>query len=181
MSLREYAAQMARQVCEPAAVLIGVSFGGMLVQEMAEFVKPSRVIIISSIKCTKEMPRRLLLARNPRLHKLLPTRLVNNVDVLARYAFGDPVGKRLRLYDRYLAMRDITYLDWAIDRIVNWEREEPLPGLVHLHGDRDAVFPIAYIGPCTKVPGGTHTMIIHRYRWFNERLPAIILQDRSSI
>ena len=181
MTLREYAAQMARHVAHPSPVLIGVSFGGMLVQEMAEIVNPALIIIISSIKCNREMPRRLLVARYTKLHKLLPTRLVNNVDVLARYAFGDPVSKRLRLYDRYLGMRDITYLDWAIDRIVNWEREEPLPGVVHIHGDQDAVFPFAHIGPCIAVPGGTHTMIIHRYRWFNERLPAIILQDRGSI
>lgn len=181
MTLREYAARMARQIAHPAPVLIGVSFGGMLVQELAEFVQPARVIIISSIKSRYEMPRRLLVARYTKLHKLLPTRLVNNVEVLARYAFGDPVGKRLRLYDRYLAMRDIAYLDWAIDRIVHWDREEPLPGLVHIHGDQDAVFPFPCIGPCITVPGGTHTMIIHRHRWFNERLPAIILQDRSSI
>jgi hypothetical protein len=53
--------------------------------------------------------------------------------------------------------------------------------LVHIHGDKDAVFPYTYIGACIRVPGGTHTMIIHRYKWFNERLPAIILEDRSSI
>lgn len=181
MSLRDYAARMARQVTHKAPVLIGVSFGGLLVQEMAEFVQPRQVIIISSIKCRYEMPRRLLVARFTRLHKLLPTSLVNQVEVLARFAFGDPVKKRLHLYQRYLAMRDPAYLDWAIDRIVNWERETPLPGLVHLHGDRDSVFPIAYIGPCTHVPGGTHTMIIHRFRWFNEHLPAIILHNRSSI
>ncbi|HSR60149.1 MAG TPA: alpha/beta fold hydrolase [Robiginitalea sp.] len=181
MTLRQYAARMAEEISHPAPVLIGVSFGGMLVQEMAEFVHPRRIIIISSIKCRQEMPRRLLLARYTRLHKLLPTSLVNQLELLTRFAFGDPVKKRLELYQRYLAMRDTAYLDWAIDRIVNWEREESLPGLVHLHGDRDPVFPFAYLGPCIRVPGGTHTMIIHRFRWFNERLPAIILQDRSSI
>ncbi len=181
MTLRQYAAQMAGQITHRSPVLIGVSFGGMLVQEMAEFVQPRQVIIISSIKCRHEMPRRLLLARVTRLHKILPTSLVNQVDILARFAFGDPVKKRVHLYQRYLAMRDPAYLDWAIDRIVNWDREAALPDLVHLHGDRDSVFPYAYIGPCIPVPGGTHTMIIHRFRWFNEHLPAIILQDRSSI
>ena len=181
MSLSGYAELMCRQIEHANPVLIGVSFGGMLVQEMAGFVQPSRVIIISSIKTVDEMPRRLLVARYTKLHKLLPTGLLDNVEVLARYAFGEPVQKRLKLYERYLAMRDKRYLDWAIDRIVHWDRKSAVAGLVHIHGDKDVVFPYAHIGPCIRVPGGTHTMIIHRYKWFNERLPAIILEDRSSI
>lgn len=181
MHLSDYAQAMAAKVYHAAPVLIGVSFGGMLVQEMAAYLNPRQVIIISSIKSHREMPRRLLLARYTKLHKLLPTSLLDNVEVLARYAFGDPVKKRLKLYERYLAIRDKQYLDWAIDQIVHWEKEIPMPGIIHIHGDKDAVFPHAYIASCTTVKGGTHTMIIHRAKWFNERLPAIILQNPSSI
>ncbi len=181
MDLGDYARRMSEQVKEANPVLIGVSFGGMLVQEMTRFLDVRKVIIISSVKCRREMPRRLLIARYTKLHKLLPTSLVNNVDVLARYAFGESLGKRLKLYERYLGVRDTAYLDWSIDQIVNWAREEPVPGLVHLHGEKDAVFPMVYVGDCIPVPGGTHTMILHRHRWLNERLPAIILQDGSSI
>ena len=180
-SLQDYARQMAQNVTHPDPVLVGVSFGGMLVQEMAAFLNARKVIIISSIKTRKEMPRRLLVARYTKLHKLLPTSLLNNVEVLSRYAFGDPVNKRLKLYEKYLAVRDKRYLDWAIDQIVNWERDTALSGLVHIHGEKDAIFPIQYIGECIRVRGGTHTMIIHRYKWFNERLPAIILQEQRSI
>ncbi len=180
MTLTEYAARMAEKVTRPNPVLVGVSFGGMLAQEMAGYLQPRKTIIISSIKCRSEMPRRLLVARYTRLHKLLPTGIISNVEVLARLAFGDPVKKRLQLYERYLAVRDKTYLDWALDRIVHWERDTPIPGLVHIHGDCDSVFPMAHIGPCIRVPGGTHTMILHRHRWLNEHLPAIILQDDSS-
>ena len=181
MSLREYARRMSEFVTHPDPVLLGVSFGGMLVQEMMTYLNPRKVIIVSSIKCLGEMPRRLLLARYTRLHKLLPTGMINNVEVLARFAFGDPVRKRLELYERYLGMRDKTYLDWSIDRIVHWDRQLPEPGLVHIHGERDSVFPMGYIGACLPVPGGTHTMIIHRHKWFNERLPSIILHDAGTI
>ena len=101
MSLSQYAETMCRQIAHPNPVLIGVSFGGMLVQEMARYIQPSRVIIISSIKSVDEMPKRLRVARYTKLHKLLPTGLLDNVEVLARYAFGEPVQKRLKLYERY--------------------------------------------------------------------------------
>ena len=181
MSLREYARRMSECVTHPDPVLVGVSFGGMLVQEMMSFLNPRKVIIVSSIKCMDEMPRRLLLARYTKLHRLLPTGMINNVEVLARFAFGDPVRKRLQLYERYLGLRDKNYLDWSIDRIVHWDRQEPEPGLIHIHGEQDAVFPMGYIGSCLPVPGGPHTMIIHRHKWFNERLPSIILQDAGTI
>lgn len=180
MSLDDYAREMAERVTQPSPVLIGVSFGGLLVQEMRKYLTNPKMIIISSIKCKKEMPRRLVLARYTKLHRLLPTGIINNVEILARIAFGDPVKKRLQLYERYLGMRDKRYLDWAIDCMIHWERADPLPGIIHIHGDRDSVFPMAYIDSCMPVQGGTHTMIIHRHKWFNERLPAIILQDGST-
>lgn len=180
-SLANYASRMCLLVKHPNPVLIGVSFGGFLVQEMARQMPVRKVIIISSVKHTSELPAKMLFARYTRIHKLLPTGLVNNVELLSKYAFGETVGKRLELYEKYLCMRDKGYIDWSIDQIVNWTQETPPPGLVHIHGDKDAVFPINLIKGCIRVKSGTHTMIIHRYKWFNERLPAIILEDRSSI
>ena len=180
MDLSQYARKLAGEVVHPDPVLVGVSFGGMVVQEMAQYLKPRRVIIISSIKCVEEMPRRLLVARYTYLHRLLPTGMINNLEILTRFAFGDVVKKRLKLYERYLGMRDKAYLDWSIDQIVNWDRKDPVPGLIHIQGDKDAVFPMTHISNCIPVCGGTHTMIIHRHKWFNERLPAIILQGDGS-
>jgi hypothetical protein len=181
MTLEEYALIMCKSIRHADPVLIGVSFGGFIVQEMARHMKARKVIIISSVKQSSELPRRLLFARFTKIHKLLPTGLVNNVEILSKYAFGENLGKRLKLYEQYLSMRDTTYIDWSINQIVNWTQNEPLAGLVHIHGEKDAVFPIQYIKNCSTVKNGTHTMIIHRYKWFNERLPAIILEERSSI
>jgi hypothetical protein len=181
MTLEEYALIMCKSIRHADPVLIGVSFGGFIVQEMARHMKARKVIIISSVKQSSELPRRLLFARFTKIHKLLPTGLVNNVEILSKYAFGENLGKRLKLYEQYLSMRDTTYIDWSINQIVNWTQNQPLAGLVHIHGEKDAVFPIQYIKNCITVKNGTHTMIIHRYKWFNERLPAIILEERSSI
>ena len=176
MSLRDYAKQMLRFVTEPDPVLIGVSFGGILVQEMARLIPSRKVIIISSIKLHVEKPRRLWFAKYTKVHKLLPTGLVTNIELLSKYAFGEIVTKRIHLYERYLSIRDKRYLDWAIDQMVHWKQTSHSPNLVHIHGEKDAVFPIQYIRDCIRVENGTHTMIIHRHKWFNERLPTIILE-----
>ncbi|MEX0289575.1 MAG: alpha/beta hydrolase [Flavobacteriaceae bacterium] len=175
MSLEDYARKMCEKVKHKEPVLIGVSFGGLLVQEMAKCMAVRKVIIVSSVKKKDELPKRLIFAKYTKIHKLLPTGLVNNIELLSKYAFGETVTKRLELYEQYLSIRDKYYLDWSIDQIVNWGSSSYDPDLVHIHGEKDAVFPIHHIKDCIQVPNGTHTMIIHRYKWFNERLPTIIL------
>ncbi|MFS4456754.1 alpha/beta hydrolase [Maribacter sp. 2304DJ31-5] len=174
--LKQYAREMCKEIIHEDSVLIGVSFGGILVQEMAKCINVRKVIIISSVKSRFELPKKMLFARYTKVHKLLPTGLVNNVELLAKYAFGETVTKRLELYEKYLFVRDKDYIDWCIDQMVNWKQKEPLGNLVHIQGEKDAVFPLENIENCKIVKNGTHTMIIHRAKWFNEHLPAIILE-----
>ena len=176
MSLSDYAQQMCAQILHDDPVLIGVSFGGLLVQEMAKHIATRKVIAISCVKSHTELPKRMLFAKYTKVHKLLPTGLVNNVELLAKYAFGETVTKRLHLYEQYLSIRDKYYIDWSIDQIVNWRQALPPENLIHIHGEKDAVFPISNIKHCIKVKNGTHTMIIHRAKWFNEHLPTLILE-----
>ena len=176
MDLADYAREMCKEIEHPEPVLVGVSFGGLLVQEMARQIDVRKVIIISSVKSKTELPKRLIFAKYTKIHRLLPTGLVNNVELLARYAFGETVVKRLELYEEYLSIRDKYYLDWAIDTIVHWDQKEFHPRLVHIHGDRDAVFPIQNISNCIRISDGSHTMIINRFKWFNQQLPTIILE-----
>lgn len=175
VSLEQYTFEMCKKVVHENPVLIGVSFGGIIVQEMAKLIAVRRVIIISSVKTKLELPKRMLFARYTKVHRLLPTGLVNNVELLAKYAFGETVTKRLKLYERYLSIRDKYYIDWCIDQLVNWKQIEYDKNLIHIQGEKDAVFPITNIQDCISVKNGTHTMIIHRAKWFNENLPTIIL------
>ena len=173
-TLAQYAAEMANKIEHPNPVLLGVSFGGMLVQEIAKILPVKKVIAVSCVKTKSELPKRMLFAKYTKVHRLLPTGLVNNVELLAKYAFGETVSKRLDLYEQYLGLRDKQYIDWAIDQIVNWQQTTPPPNLIHIHGEKDAVFPITNIKDCITVKNGTHTMIVHRAKWFNEHLPTLI-------
>jgi len=176
MSISEYAKEMCGKITHKNVVLIGVSFGGIIIQEMAKHIQVKKLIVISSVTASKQLPKRMLFAKYTKAHKLLPTGLVNNIELLVKYAFGEIVIKRLDMYEQYLSVRDKYYIDWAIDQIVNWEQEECVFNHVHIHGDKDAVFPIENINNCVKVRKGTHIMIINRFKWFNEYLPAIILE-----
>ncbi len=177
-SLHQYAERMSKEVKHENPVLIGVSFGGILVQEMAKIVNARKVIIISSVKCNAEFPRRMKFAKNTKAYKMLPTGMMQNVELLAKFSFGsDKVNQRLKLYEKFLSMRDKKYLDWALEQIILWDRTEPDEKVIHIHGDADEVFPPKYIKNYIPIKGGTHIMIINKFKWLNEHLPKIILDN----
>ena len=175
-SLQDYAKQMALKVEHKNAVLIGVSFGGILVQEMAQFLDLKKVIIISSVKNNIELPQRMKIAKSTKAYKLLPTGMAQNLEVLSKFAFGAVIKQRLVLYEKYMSMRDKIYLDWSIEQIINWNRAETDQNIIHIHGDADEVFPIKNIKNAIIIKQGTHLMILNRFRWFNSNLPDIILK-----
>jgi len=178
-TLADYSKRMSGKILQPNPILIGVSFGGILVQEMSKFIDNCKVIIISSVKTNLEFPRRMKLAKTTKAYKLIPMNLLLNVESLAKFSFGDKVNQRLKLYEKFLSIRDIRYLDWSIEQIILWERIEIDEKVIHIHGDEDEVFPIKYIPKCIIVKGGTHIMILNKFRWFNENLPKIILNQYS--
>lgn len=174
-SLPDYAQRMAQKITAPNPVLIGVSFGGILVQEMAAFLNPQKVIVISSVKTNIEFPRRMKIAKTTKAYKLIPTSIFSNMEKLSAFSFGKSIAQRLKLYERYLSVREVHYLDWAIECVLLWDRIQADPNVIHIHGDADEVFPLQNIKDCIIVKGGTHVMILSKYKWLNENLPAIIL------
>lgn len=173
-SLSSYALRMTFKVLHKNPVLLGVSFGGILIQEMATHIEVSKLIIVSSVKSKQELPRRLMLSRKLMLYKAIPSKLIEDVNFLAKYAFGERIKSRVALYEKYLSMNDRRYLTWALKEMVCWAQKEPMPRTIHIHGDNDRVFPVKYIKDFILVPGGSHVMVITKYRWFNKNLPIIL-------
>ena len=175
-SLSSYAKRMCERITSENPILLGVSFGGVLVQEIAKHIAVQKVIIVSSIKTNEELPLPMKMARTTNAHKLLPTQWINNLDALALFAFGKGIKKRLELYQKYLSERNPDYLNWSINALVNWDQVEVPTSVVHIHGEKDTVFPIKYLSnPYIRIKGG-HAAIMTQAQWFNSELPDIILK-----
>lgn len=175
-SLSDYALRISKNIKHENPVLIGVSFGGILVQEMAKHVNAQKVIIISSVRSNVEFPRRMKIGKSTKAYKLIPMQLILNVEKLAKFSFGEKINKRIKLYEKFLSVRDLGYLQWAVETVILWDRDTIDENVIHIHGDQDDVFPIKYINKCILVKGGTHVMILNKYKWLNENLPSIILE-----
>lgn len=175
--LAAYALRLTKNIKHDNPVLIGVSFGGVIVQELAKIIKVRKVIIISSVRCNAEFPRRMRFAKKTHVYVLFPTRLMQEIGWFAKmFVSNNALTRRLKLYDKFMAVRDKKYLDWAFKTIINWDRAEPDTNVIHINGDADEVFPPKYLKDFIPVAGGTHVMIITKAKWLNEHLPGLILK-----
>ncbi|WP_430613647.1 alpha/beta fold hydrolase [Flavobacterium sp. JP2137] len=176
-TLTEYTARIAALIHHENPVLIGVSFGGIIVQELTKVMPTLKTIIISSVRSNREFPLRIKLAKSTKIYKLFPTNWLSEIEgTLAKFGSAKQK-KKLNLYQQYLSIRDPKYLDWAFENVIKWNRNQADATVIHIHGDQDEVFPVQHIHQAIVVKGGTHAMIIYKHQWFNKHLSHIILNE----
>ena len=172
--LSSYVNRLSKKIHGQNIILVGQSFGGIIVQEISKIINVKKVIIVSSVKSRHELPLMMQLSKKTKAYKLLPLNWIDDFESLVTFVFGPMIKKRISLYRKYLSFRDENYLKWAIHQIVNWEQNKPYKNTIHIHGTHDLVFPSIYIKNAIFVKGGNHAMILRKASWFNENLPKLI-------
>lgn len=167
-TITNYAMRLTDEVKQENPVLIGVSFGGIIVQEMSKFLNCKKVIIISSIKSKSELPLRYKIADLTGIYSLFPTKLFTNFEDYTKFLIGKSLQKKARDYKKYLSVRDEIYLKWSIKNVLKWQQKEPLKNIIHIHGTNDDVFPIKHIKNAIEIEGGTHAMILIKAKKISE-------------
>lgn len=143
--------------------LVGISFGGIVSQEIARLVPCRRVLLISSIKSPQELDWKLRLVARSRLYRVVPTWLLKWSNLLtAAYYFGTETAAETVLLRQIIEDTDPDFMRWAIAEIMTWPARPPLPQVAHIHGSRDRIFPVAPIRKATVLPGAGHFMVVNR-------------------
>jgi esterase/lipase len=161
---------MAGEIKHENPILIGVSFGGIMVQEMSKFVNAKQVIIISSVKSNTEFPKRFKFIGMSNIYKLFPTKFMTNFERYSKFFIGKTLQKKAENYKRYFTERNKTYLEWSIENVLKWQQVIPNDFVIHIHGTDDSVFPIKYIQNAIEIPNGNHAMIITKAKEISEIL-----------
>lgn len=169
-TIESYAKRMSDNIYHENPILVGVSFGGVMVQEISKIINCKKLIIISSIKDRAELPNRLKIIQKTKAYKLFPASIIENIEEYERYFLGDYLKKRAGLYKKYLSVRNSEYLEWAIHAILHWKQQKSLGNVCHIHGNKDEIFPIKYIKNSIEVDNGTHIMILDKAKTISEIL-----------
>lgn len=168
--LTDYAQRLIEQQI-PAAhqqaklVLIGHSFGGVIMQEIAEMLPHiQQVILISSIKAHAEKPLPMRWFYWLPLFWLTVKWLNYLTFPLWAWWYGYRTKEARRLFYVMTARFSNRYYRWATRTISRWRPRPQRSFPIHsIHGSRDQMFYYKHIRePKTKIPGGNHFMLYHR-------------------
>jgi len=153
-------------------ILIGLSFGGLVVTEINQFIKPALSILISSVSTRQELPLVYRVAGRINLHYLIPKSSLNKTNQLRYFLFGLKKPAQKKLFDEIVSNADPDFVQWAIDIIVRWENSKKPENLFIIHGTSDRIMPIHKASSDFIIKGGSHFLT-----WENaEDVSAIIRQ-----
>jgi pimeloyl-ACP methyl ester carboxylesterase len=159
-SIESYAKRLLVQIKTNRPVLIGVSFGGMVAVEIAKLIETEKVIVISSATTKLDIPIYFRIVGQLRLSKLIPPRFLKTTNSLTYWFFGAETEKENELLRVIIEETDDRFLNWALDKIANWENQTLPTNVVHIHGTNDKILPLRKAD--FEVSNGGHLMVVNK-------------------
>jgi alpha-beta hydrolase superfamily lysophospholipase len=193
-SLRAYVQKMAENIdqSEPF-ILVGYSFGGVIVQEMNKFMKPEKTILIASMKDSIQIPGLFKILKKMKFATWFPMKFFTGKKMLS-YAFMRSVyfsikhpknqKKSLIKLDEFMVDLNSDYFKWSIEQIINWLPDKECDKIFQIHGTKDIIFPFKKIHNSylrTKNQGleivekGSHLLVLELPKKVNKALEKILL------
>ena len=163
-TLAEYTARLLPQIKSEAPVIIAVSFGGIIAQEMARLIPIKKLVIISSLKNRNELPPLYKFASAIRLNRIIPALFFKRSTWITDIFFGVKGTSEKNLLKNILQSTDTAFLKWAIEQALHWKPDSTPFDITHIHGTNDMILPIKYIRPDYRIEGGGHLMVLNKAR-----------------
>jgi pimeloyl-ACP methyl ester carboxylesterase len=159
-TLKAYAHRMNEGIKEENPIVAGLSFGGIMAQEIARIRPVSKLILLSTIKSRKEMPPLYKFGSLFKLQYLVGKWMLVFPRFISYYIFSVKAPAEKRLLNAVLDDIDPTFLHWAIRSTAKWNPPALNTPYYHIHGDSDRIFPLKYVKPDKVVEKGGHLIVM---------------------
>lgn len=156
--LKSYAKRLTEQINKNEEfAILGVSFGGIIAIEMTKFIRPKKLILISSVESSNQLPKHLITMGKTMAIEILPNILIKPPRFILGYLFGAENSKLL-----YQIIKDTKpeFIRWALKTIVRWSNDSNITETIRIHGTKDRLIPLK--GNAIKVDNGGHFMIVDK-------------------
>lgn len=170
MSLEAYASLMAKQIVFENAVLVGLSFGGIVAIEIAKQIPVKKVVLLATVKTKYELSPFQRLLGKTKLDKIVPKKMFTKVGPLAPYFFGLISKEDKQILSKILGKSSADFMRWAIAKIIRWENTTLVENYIHLHGNKDRLFSARYIKNYKKIEGAGHLITLTHSQVINQQL-----------
>ena len=172
-NLQNYALRISKNIKDENAILIGLSFGGILSVEISKIKKIKKVFLLSSAKTKFEIPFYYRVLGKLNLLKIIPNSILKRVNYLTYLVFGAKTNFEKNLLKDIIKNTDKHFLKWALHQIMNWKNEIYSENIVHIQGDSDLILPHNFIKYDYLIKGGTHFMTLNQ----SKEIETIIIEN----
>lgn len=173
-TLKDYAIEIAKQIdtSKPYS-LLGVSMGGMVCAELADFLSPEKIVIISSAKTSNELPIMFKRMNFLGVTRLLNAERINYIIGNSSKFFGAMNKEHRKMFYEMADQINIDFIVWSIKAILAWDKKTASSKIIHIHGTKDFVLPFENVIPTHIVDKGDHMMVWNKSVIINQLLKDI--------
>jgi len=161
-NMASYAQKIAKGVTDEHAIVMGLSFGGMLATELARMHPGWKVFLVSSAKTTAELGYDSAFLRAISEREILPAALFNKPYFPVLFMLGATSDEDKQLLNQVIKDSDPVFNRWCVNTILNWSNDSFTANITHIHGTADKVIRSGNVHPNYWVEGGSHIMIYNR-------------------
>ena len=172
-TLQNYALRISENIKDENAILIGLSFGGILSVEISKIKKFKKVFLLSSAKTKFEIPFYYRFLGKLNLLRIIPSSILKRVNSLTYLVFGAKTNFEKNLLKDIIKNTDKHFLKWALHQIINWKNKDFDANIVHIQGNRDLILPHYFVKFDYLIEGGTHFMTLNQ----SKKIEQIILDN----
>jgi len=177
-ALEHYALRIKAAFIPENAIVIGLSFGGMLATEIAKHDLSVNSILISSAKTIYELPAYYRSGKFIRLHKWVSGEVQKRFMLQMKWLFGINTVAGTKIYKEIINDCNPGFNRWAIDAILNWNNTEVPKNIIQIHGTHDKILPYKYVSSNYTVQKGEHLMLLEQAEIISAILKNIILNKQ---
>ena len=172
-TLQNYALRISENIKDENAILIGLSFGGIISVEISKIKKFKKVFLLSSAKTKFEIPFYYRFLGKLNLLRIIPSSILKRLNSLTYLVFGAKTNFEKNLLKDIIKNTDKHFLKWALHQIMNWKNENYSENIVHIQGDSDLILPHNFIKYDYLIKDGTHFMTLNQ----SKEIETIIIEN----
>jgi len=156
--LKDYSKRLLQQIIQDDEFgILGVSFGGIIAIEISKLIKPKKLILISSVETSTQLPQTYISIGKTQVLNLIPNQLIKPPKPLLGFLFG---AKNKQLLKQIINDTEPEFIRWALNAIINWSNEETPIEAIRIHGTKDKLIPLK--GEAIEINDGGHFMIVDK-------------------
>ena len=175
-AMKDYASRLSSAINpKENFILIGLSFGGMIATEIAKKKKPQKIILISSVAVSDELPWYFKLAGKLGVQKIIPAGWYKKATLLNHF-MGAGSREDKVMVTSFVQQTDPGFIRWSLDSILQWEQHERSENIIHIHGSSDRLLPLRYTHADRIIHNGRHLMVLNKADEINRVLSEVLGQ-----